>query len=343
LTVEINAVILAAGHGKRMKSSLPKVLHPLAGLPLIEHSLRAVAGVTDRQPVIVVGHGAGQVQAAVGAKARFVLQEPQLGTAHALHMAEPLLADQPGLLLVTYGDMPLLTSATLQRLVDLQRGNRGPFSMLTVVMDDPHGFGRVLRSPDGAVTAIVEEAQATPEILAIHELNAGVYCFDSTWLWQQLPLIPLSPKGEYYLTDVVALAAAQGSKIQALVVDDPAETLGINTRVHLAEAEAVMRQRINQSWMEAGVSILDPQATYIEVDVKIGVDTRILPGCSLIGCTAIGKGCLLGPHSVIVNSRLGKNCVVSSSWVENCVLPDGKRVGPYAHLKNIHPGQPVQL
>ncbi len=343
MPVELNAVLLAAGQGKRMKSSLPKVLHSLAGLPLIEHCLRAVAGVTDRQPVVVVGHGAEQVQAAVAEKARCVLQQPQLGTAHALRTAEPLLADQPGLLLVTYGDMPLLTSTTLQRLVDLQRANSGPISMLTVVMDDPHGFGRIVRGADGSVQAIVEEAQATPEILAIHELNVGVYCFDSAWLWEQLPNIQLSPKGEYYLTDIVAVAATQGLKIAALTVPDPEETLGINTRAHLAEAEAVLRRRINRRWMLAGVSILDPQTTYIDADVKIGVDTRILPGCSLLGSTVVGAGCQIGPHTVLASSRLGDGCVVLASWLENSDLPDGARIGPYAHLKNHHPGRPVQL
>jgi bifunctional UDP-N-acetylglucosamine pyrophosphorylase/glucosamine-1-phosphate N-acetyltransferase len=343
MPVELNVVLLAAGQGKRMKSSLPKVLHPLAGLPLIEHSLRAVAGVTDRQPVVVVGHGAKEVQAAVGDKARFVLQEQQLGTAHALRMAEPLLAKQPGLLLVTYGDMPLLTSATLQRLVDLQRANSGPISMLTVIMDDPHGFGRIVRGADGSIQAIVEEAQASPEILAIHELNVGVYCFDSAWLWQQLPNIPLSPKGEYYLTDIVAIAVAQGLKNASLIVADPEETLGINTRAHLAEAESVLRRRINLAWMLAGISILDPQTTYIEADVKIGVDTRILPGSSLTGGTVVGAGCQIGPHTVLANSRLGDGCVVSASWLENSDLPNGARIGPYAHLKNHRPGRSVQL
>lgn len=340
---DLNVVILAAGIGKRMKSSLPKVLHPLAGLPLIEHCLRAVAGVTDRLPVIVVGHGAEQVRTTVADKARFVLQEPQLGTAHALRMAETLLADQPGLVLVSYGDMPLLSSVTLQRLVNLQRGNSGPFTMLTVVMDDPHGFGRIVRSDNGSVLAIVEEAQASADILKIQELNAGVYCFDAAWLWQQLPLIRISSKGEYYLTDVVAMAVSQGRKVQALTITDPQETLGINTRAHLAEAEAVLRQRINEAWMLAGVSILDPQNTYIEIDVQIGAETRILPGCCLTGNTVVGKGCVIGPHTIIASSWLGKGCVVSASWVENSVLPDGKRVGPFTHLKNDHPGHPVQL
>lgn len=334
---DINAVILAAGYGKRMKSNLPKVLHQLVGLPMIQHSLRAVRGVAAKLPVVVIGHGAEQVRAAVGEDARFVLQEQQLGTAHALRMAEPLLASEPGLLLVTYGDMPLLTSSTFQRLIDAQCANSGPLTMLTVVLDDPHGFGRVVRGADDSVQAIVEEAQASPEILAIHELNVGVYCFDSQWLWHQLPRIQLSPKGEYYLTDIVALAVSQGLRIQALVAKDPNETLGINTREHLAEAEAALRARINHAWMLAGISIVDPQTTYIDADVQIGQETRILPGSSLLGSTVVGKRCEIGPQAILINSQLGNDCQVTAALVEDSSLTDGTRVAPSAHIRNNQP------
>jgi bifunctional UDP-N-acetylglucosamine pyrophosphorylase/glucosamine-1-phosphate N-acetyltransferase len=334
---ELNAVILAAGHGKRMKSNLPKVLHPLAGLPMIQHCLRAVAGVTDQLPVIVVGHRAEQVSASVGEKARFVLQEPQLGTAHALRMAEPLLESRPGLLLVINGDMPLLTSTIFQRLIKIQCTSSGPISMLTVIHEDPHGFGRVVRDAQGSVQAIVEEAQATEDILAIRELNASVYCFDSTWLWDALPRIPLSPKGEYYLTDVVSVAVSQGLKVQAMVAEDPNEVLGINTREHLAEAEAVLRQRINKAWMLSGVSIVDPQTTYIEADVQIAPETRILPCSSLFGSTVVGTECQIGPQAILINSRLGDRCEVIASVLENCELEDSQRVGPYAYLRGKHP------
>ncbi len=334
---DINTVILAAGYGKRMKSNLPKVLHPLVGLPMIQHCLRAVAGVTDKPPVVVVGHGAEQVRAAVGREAHFVLQEKQLGTAHALRMAEALLASEPGLLLVTYGDMPLLTSATFQRLIDAQRANSGPLTMLTVVLDDPHGFGRVVRAVDDSVEAIIEEAQATPEILAIHELNVGVYCFNSQWLWKQLPRIQLSPKGEYYLTDIVALAVSQGLQIKALVAEDPNETLGINTREHLAEAEAALRARINEAWMLAGVSIVDPQTTYIDIEVQIGQDVRILPGSCLLGSTVVGAGCEIGPQANLVSSRLGDRCQVTASLIEHSTLVDDTQVGPYAHIRANQP------
>lgn len=306
---------------------------------MLEHSLRAVAGVSSLPPVVVIGHGAEQVRQAVGDKARFVFQEQQLGTAHALQMAEPLLAGQPGLVLVATGDMPLLTSATFQRLIDAQRVNSGPFSMLSVVLPDPHGFGRVVRSTDGTVRAIVEEAQAAPDILAIRELNASVYCFDNTWLWDALRRIKISPKGEYYLTDVVSVAVEQGLPVQALIADDPQEALGINTREHLAEAGAVLRQRINTRWMLEGVSIVDPANTYIDIDATLGREVLLLPGTYLQGKTVIGGGCIIGPDAKIVNSTLGQGCQVSFSVIEDSQVPDGSRVGPFLHLNN---GQVVQ-
>lgn len=330
----LNAVILAAGFGKRMHSTLPKVLHPLAGVPMLEHSLRAVAGVTNTPPVVVIGHGAEQVRQAIGDHARFVLQEQQLGTAHALQMAEPLLAGQSGMVLVATGDMPLLTGATFKRLIEAQRDNPGPFSMLSVVLTDPHGFGRVVRSSDGTVSAIVEEAQATPEILAIRELNASVYCFDNSWLWDALRCIKISPKGEYYLTDVVSVAVEQGLPVRALIADDPQEALGINTREHLAEAAAVLRQRINTRWMLEGVSMVDPASTYIDIDVNLGRESLLLPGTYMQGKTLIGDGCQIGPDVKIVNSTLGAGCQVSFSVIEDSQLPDGTRVGPFTHLCN---------
>ena len=329
----LSAVLLAAGYGKRMKSSLPKVLHPILGLPMIEHCLRAVAAVTDELPVVVVGHGADQVQALVGSRARYALQKEQLGTAHALQMAAPLLADRGGLVLVATGDMPLLTSQTFSRLVENQRHHSGPISMLTVVLDDPHGFGRVVRAPDGSVVEIIEEAQASDEILKIKELNASVYCFDAAWLWDALSQVELSPKSEYYLTDLVGIAVRAGRSVQALAAEDPAEALGVNTRVHLAEAEAVLRSRINTHWMLAGVSLVDPASTWIEPDVTIGAETLIYPGSMLRGSTQIGPGCTIGPQAMIQNSRLGANCVVKAAWLEDCDLEENALVQPYLHLR----------
>src|ERR1700690_666340 len=278
------AILLAAGQGTRMESDLPKVLHPLCGKPMLWHVLEAVKTVTTGKPVVVVGHSAEQVTAFVGETADCVKQEPQLGTAHAALQAESLLKGKSDYVLVVYADMPLLEGETFKRLIETQQANPGPFSLLTVMADDPRGFGRIVRSPDGKVQAIVEEAVATPDQLNIHELNAGVYCFQSEWLWKALPRIQKNPqKGEYYLTDVVELAVKEHLAVQAVVHDDLFETIGINTRVHLAEAEAVMRQRINRAHMLNGVSMMDPVSTYIEVGVTIGKDTLLMPNTYVHG------------------------------------------------------------
>lgn len=340
----LNAVLLAAGFGKRMQSDLPKVLHPLAGIPMIEHCLRSISSITDQLPVVVVGHGAEQVRQVVGGQARFVLQSQQLGTAHALQMAEHELSGRPGLVLVATGDMPLFTPQTFKRLIEIQSNNRGPVTMLSVVLPDPHGFGRVVRASDGSVRAIVEEAQASPEELQIRELNASVYCFDNHWLWDALRRIQLSPKGEYYLTDIVAVAVEDGLPVQALTIDDPQEALGINTREHLAEAAAVLRSRINQRWLLAGVSMDDPSATYIDVDVTIGRETVLHPGTALQGNTCIGTGCQIGPDAKIVNSEIGNGCQIIYSIVENSRIPDGMALAPFTYIngtRDIPPAMPA--
>ena len=235
--------------------------------------------------------------------------------------------------LVTTADMPLLTAETLSALVKTQQRHTGPMTMLTVLADDPRGFGRVVRTADGMVQRIVEEIQATPDELKIRELNASVYCFSADWLWEALKRIPLSPKGEYFLTDLAGIAVAEGRPVQAVISPDPVETIGINTRIHLAEAEAVMRQRVNRSWMLAGVTLIDPASTYIEPDVHIGQDTVIWPNSYLHGATAIGEGCVIGPNTIIHDSRLGNNCQVLASVLEKAMLEDNVQVGPFARLR----------
>ncbi len=233
--MKITAVLLAAGQGTRMKSSLPKVLHPLCGKPMLWHALKALESVTTEKPVVVVGHGAEAVKNYLGDSAECILQEPQLGTGHAALQAESLLKGKTDLVIVTYADMPLLRAETFQRLVEAQRLNSGPFSLLTVMADDPRDFGRIVRRADGTVLAIVEEHVATREQKAIKELNVGAYCFRADWLWDALHRIPKNPKkGEYYLTDVVELAANDRLPVQALLHDDFIEAIGINTRVHLS-------------------------------------------------------------------------------------------------------------
>lgn len=337
-------IILAAGQGTRMRSTLPKVLHPVAGRPLIQYSLDLAAALTDEPPVVVVGHEALQVRQTVGNQVVFAHQHQPLGTAHAVQAAEEHLLGKPGLVVVLSADMPLFRAETLMKLVETQRANQGPFSMLTVIEDDPRGFGRVVRGPDGSVTAVVEEAQCTPEQKQIKELNVGAYCFDSEWLWNAISQVQVSPKGEYYLTDVVAIASGAGQTVKAIVLDDPAEAMGINTRVHLAEAEAIMRRRINREHMLAGVSMPDPDSVYIEAGVKIGCDTVILPNTHLRGKTEIGEGCCIGPNTIVENTRIDDACKVISSVLEGAIMEDHSEIGPFGHLrKGAHLGRGVHM
>ncbi len=331
---KVTSVLLAAGQGTRMKSDLPKVLHPLCGKPMLAHALEAVRQASTEPPVVIVGHGAGQVQAFVGGAARCVLQEPQLGTGHAVMQAESLLRGEAEVVIVSYADMPLLGPDVFQRLVETQRHNPGPVSLMTVMADDPRGFGRIVRKADGTVEAIVEEVVATPEQAKIRELNVGAYCFSAEWLWDALHRIPQNPrKGEYYLTDTIALAVADGLPVQALVIENFVDAIGINTRVHLAEAEAEMRRRINRAHMLNGVTLIDPASTYIEAGVTIGRDTVIWPNTYLQGATSVGEGCKIGPNTIIRDCTVGDGCEVLAAVMEGAVLENHVDVGPFARLR----------
>jgi bifunctional UDP-N-acetylglucosamine pyrophosphorylase / glucosamine-1-phosphate N-acetyltransferase len=332
--MKVTAVLLAAGQGTRMKSSLPKVLHPLCGKPMLWHVLEALKFAATEKPVVVVGHGAEEVIQYLGDSAQTVLQEPQLGTGHAAMQAEALLKGHTDYVIITYADMPLLRGETFQRLVETQHLNPGPFSLLTVIADDPRGFGRIVRKADGTVQAIVEEYVATPEQLQIKELNVGAYCFKADWLWEALHRIPKNPKkGEYYLTDIVEIAVTDNLPVQAVIHDDFIETIGINTRVHLSEAEAALRQRINREHMLNGVSLMDPVSTYIEAGVKIGKDTTILPNTYIHGKTEIGEGNVIGPNTILRDTWVGNGCTILASVVEGAVLEEDVDIGPFARLR----------
>lgn len=331
--MELSTLILAAGQGTRMKSSMPKVLHKLLGEPIAWYSLQAARKLNPHKPVMVIGFGAEQVQQVFGDQAEYVLQEQLLGTGHAVMQAERLLRGKSDLLLVIYGDMPLLTGETLNGLVVKAESNNDPITMLTVTTDEPRGFGRILRGANGQVVGIVEEAQATPKQLQIHELNPGVYCFRTSWLWPALRRITRSPKGEYYLTDLVGLAVADGYQVQSLSVTDPTEVIGINTRLHLAQAESLMRKRINDQWMLSGVTMIDPGSTYIEPKVTLGPDTILWPGTYLRGDTQLGSGCVIGPNTIISDTHIGENCTVLASVLECSTLEDHVEMGPYCHLR----------
>jgi bifunctional UDP-N-acetylglucosamine pyrophosphorylase/glucosamine-1-phosphate N-acetyltransferase len=342
--MNIASVILAAGKGVRMNSTLPKVLHPILGQPMVSYAIAAAREVAQTQPILVIGHEADEIRRNVGESVRFVVQEPQLGTGHAVLQTEGLLRGRADLVLVTYADMPLLTADTLACLIRTHQEQSGAMTMLTVVSEHPRGFGRVLRHADGDVYAVVEEAQATPEQLSLSELNVGVYCFDAEWLWDALHAIELSPRGEYYLTDLVGIAASGGRKIYTCSVDDPSETIGINTRVHLAEASEALRARINRQWMEEGVTLINPGSTYIEPAVRIGRDTVIWPDTYLQGQTEIGEACNIGPNTMLRNMKVGDACKVLFAVGESAILEDRVEVGPFARLrKGAHLAQGVHM
>jgi len=332
--MKVTAVLLAAGQGTRMKSALPKVLHPLCGKPMLWHVLEALKSAATEKPVVVIGHGADEVKKYLGDSADCVLQEPQLGTGHAAMQAEALLKDKTDYVIITYADMPLLRGETFKQLVETQRLNPGPFSLLTVTEDDPRGFGRIVRKADGTVEAIVEEYVATPEQQQIKELNVGAYCFKADWLWDALQRIEKNPKkGEYYLTDIVEIAVKDNLPVQAVLHDDFTETIGINTRIHLSEAEAAMRMRINHEHMLNGVSMVDPSSTYIEAGVQIGRDTTIMPNTYLHGSTVIGEGNILGPNTIVRDTTIGNGCKILASVMEGATLEDEVDMGPFARLR----------
>jgi bifunctional UDP-N-acetylglucosamine pyrophosphorylase/glucosamine-1-phosphate N-acetyltransferase len=340
----IRAVILAAGQGTRMHSSQPKMLHRLLGRPMVRFAVDTATQVTGSVPVVVVGHGADRVRQELKDDVEFVLQEEQLGTGHAVLKAKPLLDGKSDLVLVSYGDMPLLTQATMESLVKTQKTNPGPMTILTVVYEDPRGFGRVIRDAAGRIQCVIEEVVATPEQLKIRELNAGAYCFAAAWLWQALARLPLSPKGEYFLTDLVELAVKDGSQVLSVTTDDPVETIGINTRVHLAEAEAHARARLNRHWMLSGVTLIDPASTYIEYGVTIGQDTIIWPNTYLRGSTHIGEMCEIGPNAILQDSNVGKQCKILASVLESAEVEDDVDIGPFARLrKGAHLAQGVHM
>jgi bifunctional UDP-N-acetylglucosamine pyrophosphorylase / glucosamine-1-phosphate N-acetyltransferase len=331
--MKITAILLAAGQGIRMNSDLPKVLHRVAGKPMLWHALQAVMQVSTEKPVVVVGHKADTVCEFIGDQANCIVQKKQLGTAHAVQQAKQTLKGKTDLVLVTYADMPLLSDKTLKDLVETQMNNRGPISLLTVYSDDPRGFGRILRNKDGTVREIVEEAVASPDQLKIKELNVGAYCFNSKWLWDALDEIERSPKGEYYLTDTIAIAVNKGLGVKPLVLQDNIETIGVNTKIHLAEAESAMRNRINQVHMLSGVTLIDPVTTFIDAGITIGKDTIIWPNTYLHGDTHIGERSELGPGTIITDSKVGNHCKILQSVIDGSILDDEVDMGPFARLR----------
>lgn len=333
----IASVILAAGLGKRMHSTLPKTLHPLLGKPIVFHALDAVLPFADLPPVLITGFGSELVQEGVakeyGSRVQFAFQAEQLGTGHAVRSAEELLRGSADVLLVTLGDMPMLRAETIKRLLDLHQQSRNTITMTSVMGDLSRGFGRVVRSSEGKVMAIVEEAVATPEQLKIREYNISAYCFDAEWAWNNLANLKPSPKGEFYLTDLVEMAITQGRDIDAMVLEDPSEGLGINNRVDLADCERELRARVNRQWMLAGVSFINPETTTVELGVSIGTDTILYPNTHLRGNTTIGEHCVIGPDTSLQSTIVGDHTVIQYSVAEKAVIGSYVSMGPFCHLR----------
>ena len=341
-------VVLAAGKGTRMRSSLPKILHPLAGWPLLAHVLSSVEKlpstpvfapfretVSTHRPVVVLGYEHEQVEAAFGERCLYALQQEQLGTGHAVLAAQSVvdaLTPLPNTVLVCYGDTPLVRSEMLARVLTEHLKRRATITFLTAYTEAPSDYGRVVRNAQERVLEIVEVKRATSEQLQIREVNSGVYCFDRAWLWSALTDLPRNPAGEYYLTDLIGIAGVQELTI-ATVQGSLDETLGVNNRVQLAEAEQVMRRRILEQHMYAGVTISDPTNTYIDADVQIGPDTVILPGTMITGKSLIGSWCRIGPGTTIDHSLVGDHCTVRNSVLEQTQLDEGITIGPFSHCR----------
>jgi bifunctional UDP-N-acetylglucosamine pyrophosphorylase/glucosamine-1-phosphate N-acetyltransferase len=350
---EVHIVVLAAGKGTRMKSAVPKVLHRAAGIPLIEHVLRSAEALGPASIILIVGHGADAVMQAMGKRPglEFAVQEPQLGTGHALAQAEALLQGRRGTLVMLSGDVPLLRTATLNSLLQRHTERQAAATVLTATVDHPEGYGRIVRE-NGRIAAIVEHKDATPAQQAVREINSGVYAFDLAPVFEALRKIGSSnAQGEYYLPDLVRIYRAGGLGVETVTVDDPHEILGVNSRKELADVSAILNARKNTDLMAEGVTILDPASAWIGPDVAVGADTVIHPNVYLEGRTRIGAGCTIHAGVRIVNSTLGDGVVVNNFCViTESQIGDGAKLGPFAHIRpdsrierEVHIGNFVEL
>lgn len=328
------AVILAAGQGTRMKSKLYKVLHPVCGKPMVQHVVDHIQTLDVKRIVTVVGHGAEKVQQQLGDKSEYVLQAEQLGTAHAVQQAEAILGNEEGTTLVVCGDTPLIRPETMQALFEHHQTKNAKATILTAIAENPTGYGRILRGNNGQVEQIVEQKDASAEQQLVKEINTGTYCFDNKLLFETLKLVKNdNAQGEYYLPDVIEILQKQGDIVEAYVTDDFEETLGVNDRVALSQAETFMRTRINEKHMRNGVTIIHPETTHISADAVIGRDTVIQPGSMIEGATVIGEDCIIGPNTQIIDSRVGDRTTIHSSVVRESAIAGDTAIGPFAHIR----------
>ncbi|KJS00200.1 MAG: bifunctional N-acetylglucosamine-1-phosphate uridyltransferase/glucosamine-1-phosphate acetyltransferase [Peptococcaceae bacterium BRH_c4a] len=331
--MNLATVILAAGKGTRMKSELPKVLHKICGVAMIRHVLKAARGAGSDRIVVVAGYGGELVAKAIEGQGEVVFQHEQLGTAHALMQAASL-QDHRGDILVLCGDTPLVTPETLKRLISAHQQSNASATVLTAVLDNPAGYGRVIRNDGGTVVKIVEHGDASPEELAVREINTGIYCFKSRGLFADLArLKPDNAQGEYYLPDLIGCYAGEGEVVSAVSADDPAEIMGVNDRCQLAMAHASMGARINNSLMVSGVTMIDPRTVFIDAGATIGRDTVVYPNTIIQGSSAIGEGCVIGPFTQIISASVGDNVTIRQSLIEGSEIGSNSVIGPYSYIR----------
>lgn len=344
-------IVLAAGQGTRMKSKLFKVMHPVMGRPMVGHVVQAALDAKVDQVYTVTGFGAEVVKDYLQDKSEYVYQEEQLGTAHAVEQARSLLEGKEGTTLVLSGDTPLLQADTIKKLMDFHENENAKATVLTALAEDPFGYGRVIRAEDGSVDKIVEEKDASVEERKVREINTGSYCFDNQVLFEVLKNVDNdNAQGEYYLPDVIEILEEREEIVGAYQLNNMDEALGVNNRVALSEAQAIMQERINETHMINGVTLIDPKNTYIDVDVKIGQDTVIEPGAYLKGKTVIGEDVIIGSGSEISDSTIENNVKIVQSVVESSTVKMNSDIGPFSHLRpgsiiesNVHIGNFVEI
>ncbi|MCR5078658.1 MAG: bifunctional UDP-N-acetylglucosamine diphosphorylase/glucosamine-1-phosphate N-acetyltransferase GlmU [Bacilli bacterium] len=342
------AIIMAAGKGTRMKSSredISKVSFPILGKPMVGYVLDALKGLNLDRIVTIVGFGGEMTKSIVEKDSEVVWQKEQKGTGHAVMMASDILSEEEGETIICCGDTPLLTGKTLSALLSSHETNHNDLTLMTAIFEDPHGYGRIVKK-NGRVVKIVEQKDCSIEEDTIHEVNAGVYVFNNKELFKDLKrLTPNNAAGEYYLTDVISMFVKDGKKVDSFAVSDAKETMGVNDRYNLSKAEKIIRHRINKKWMLAGVSMDDPDTTYIGPDVKLSQDCVIRPNTMILGNSRLGKGNVVGPNSYLENVEVGENNVIEYSHITDSSIGNGNNLGPFLRVRqncvienNIHLG-----
>lgn len=330
--MKLKSLILAAGKGTRMKSELPKVIHKVNGVPMIKKIIDILDELKVQENILILGHKKEEILNVIG-DVSYVVQNEQLGTGHAIMMAEPKLKDFQGNILVVCGDTPLLKVETLKKMYEFHMKSRATTTLLTSIYENPFGYGRIVKE-NGKIVSIIEEKEASEQEKKIQEINAGVYCFNSKELWETLKKIDnKNEKGEYYLTDIISIQVKENKNVETYLLEDNLEVLGINSKVELAQANIILRERKNNNLMKDGVILIDPNNTYIEENVKIGRDTVIYPGALIQGKTTIGENCTILGNTRIIDCEIGNSIKIESSVLEESILDDFVTIGPFAHLR----------